>query len=246
VFGVHLNQKSGVISKKIDEREFRVLIKHYFMKGESPLEIKEKLDKHYGKSAPSIRTVYKWFQNFQSGRTSTCDAERSGRPVEATTPEIFDKIHDMVMYDRRVKAREIASAVGVSSERVHNILRQHLNVRKLSARWVLRLRTVDQKQNRVRCPKDNLQLYQRNPRDFRCCFVTADKTWKHHYTPEAKEQTKQWVPSGESAPKKAKTVPSTGKFMATVFWDSQGIILINIWKRVKLLQVHPIHHYWTI
>ena len=33
--------------------------------------------------------------------------------------------------------------------------------------------------------------------------------------------------SGESALKKAKTIPSAGKVMATVFWDSQGIILIN-------------------
>uniref|UniRef100_T1HDR5 Uncharacterized protein n=1 Tax=Rhodnius prolixus TaxID=13249 RepID=T1HDR5_RHOPR len=31
------------------------------------------------------------------------DAERSGRPVEVTTPEIIDKIHDMVMDDRRVE-----------------------------------------------------------------------------------------------------------------------------------------------
>ena len=25
------------------------------------------LDKHYGDSTPSIRTVYKWFQNFRAG-----------------------------------------------------------------------------------------------------------------------------------------------------------------------------------
>uniref|UniRef100_T1I351 Uncharacterized protein n=1 Tax=Rhodnius prolixus TaxID=13249 RepID=T1I351_RHOPR len=48
----------------------------------------------------------------------TSDAERSGRPVEVTTPEIIDKIHDMVMDDRRVKVREIASAVGISNVRV--------------------------------------------------------------------------------------------------------------------------------
>ena len=94
----------------MDEREFRVLIKHYFMKGKSPQETKEKLEKNYGQSAPSIRTVYKWFQNFRSGHMSTSDAERSersGRPVEATTQEIIDKIHDMVIDDRRVKVREI-------------------------------------------------------------------------------------------------------------------------------------------
>uniref|UniRef100_T1HWL6 Uncharacterized protein n=1 Tax=Rhodnius prolixus TaxID=13249 RepID=T1HWL6_RHOPR len=55
-------------------------------------------------------------------------------PVEVTTPEIIDKIHDMVMDDRRVKVREIASAVGISNERVHNILHQHLDMTKLSAR----------------------------------------------------------------------------------------------------------------
>jgi hypothetical protein len=177
---------------------------------------KEMLDKHYGESAPSIRTVYKWFQNFHSGHMSTSNAERSGRPVEATTPEIVDKIHDMVMDDRRVMVREIASAVGISSERVHNILHQHLNMRKLSARWVLQLLTVDQKQNCVRCSKDNSQLFQRNPQDFRRRFITVDETWIHHYTPEIKEQSKQWDPSGEIAPKKTKTFPSAEKVMATV------------------------------
>jgi len=219
----------------MDEKEFRVLIKHYFMKGKSPQETKEKLDKHYGDSAPSIRTVYKWFQNFRSGHMDTSDAKRSGRPVEVTTPEIIDKIHDMVMDDRRVKVREIASAVGISNERVHNILHQHLSMKKLSARWVPRLLTIDQKRNRVRCCKDSLQLLQRNSQDFKRRFVTVDETWIHHYTPETKEQSKQWVLKGESAPKKAKTIPSAGKIMATVFWDSQGIILIDYMEKGKTI-----------
>uniref|UniRef100_T1I7T0 HTH_48 domain-containing protein n=1 Tax=Rhodnius prolixus TaxID=13249 RepID=T1I7T0_RHOPR len=48
----------------MDEKEFRVLIKHYFMKGKTPQETKEKLVKHYGDSAPSIRTVYKVVSKF--------------------------------------------------------------------------------------------------------------------------------------------------------------------------------------
>lgn len=143
----------------MDEKEFRVLTKHYFLKDKTPQEAKEKLDKHYGDSAPSIRTVYKWFQNFRSGHMGTNDAERSGRPVEVTASEIIDKIHDMVMDDRRVKVREIASAVGISNERVHNILHQHLDMKKLSARWVPRLLTLNQKRNRVKCCMDGLQLF---------------------------------------------------------------------------------------
>ena len=89
----------------MDEKEFRVLIKHYFMKDKSPQETK--LDKHYGDSAPSIRTAYKWFQNFRSGHMDTSDAERSGHFVSATTPEIIDKIHNMVMDDRRVRCMRL-------------------------------------------------------------------------------------------------------------------------------------------
>ena len=51
-----------------------------------------------------------------------------------------------------------------------------------------------------------------------------DETWIHCYTLETKEQPKQWVVEGERAPKKAKTVKSAGKVMATVFWDTRGII----------------------
>jgi histone-lysine N-methyltransferase SETMAR len=166
---------------------------------------------------------------------STSNAEGSGCPVEETTPEIVDKIHDMVMDDRKVKVREIASAVGIFSEWVHNILHQHLNMRKLSARWVPRLLTVDHKQNRVRCSKDNLQLFQWNTQDFRRRFITVEGTWIHHYTSETKEQSKQWVPRGKSAPKKAKTFPSARKVMATVFRDSQGIILINYMGKGKTI-----------
>jgi len=48
-----------------------------------------------------------------------------------------------------------------------------------------------------------------------------------YFTPETKEQSKQWTSPGEPAPKKAKTVKSAGKVMATVFWDARGIIHIE-------------------
>jgi len=35
-----------------------------------------------------------------------------------------------------------------------------------------------------------------------------DKAWVHHYTPESKQQSKQWTEAGCSAPKKTRSVPS--------------------------------------
>lgn len=39
---------------------------------------------------------------------------------------MIDKIHDMVMSYRRLKMREIVTAVSILNDRVYNILYQHL------------------------------------------------------------------------------------------------------------------------
>jgi hypothetical protein len=75
---------------------------------------------------------------------------------------------------------------------------------KLSARWVPRLLTVDNKLNRMTTSKQCFDLFKRNPEEFFRRFVTVDETWIiHHYTPEMKEQ---WTSPGEQAPKEGKTI----------------------------------------
>ncbi|GBP09183.1 Putative uncharacterized protein FLJ37770 [Eumeta japonica] len=120
--------------------------------------------------------VKKWFTEFRCGRTSTSDAERSGRPKEVITPEIVDKIHEMILDDRRMKVRELAHAVGISTERVHHISHEYLDMRKLSARWVPRLLTLDHKRNRVTTSKECLAMFSRNPDEF--CAVLL--LWMKH------------------------------------------------------------------
>ena len=63
--------------------------------------------------------------------------------------------------------------------------------------------------------------------------MTVDETWIDHYTPEMKEQSKQWSSPSEHAPKKATTVPSTRKVMANVFWHSQGIIFTEYLEKAR-------------
>ncbi|KZC13398.1 Histone-lysine N-methyltransferase SETMAR [Dufourea novaeangliae] len=58
------------------------------------------------------------------------------------------KIHKMVLDDRRLKVRELADMIGISKSAVHRILTENLDMRKLCARWVPRLLTMEQKQRR--------------------------------------------------------------------------------------------------
>ena len=60
-------------------------------------------------------------------------APRSGRPIEAAMPEIIDKVHDIVLTDRRVKVRELVEATGISHGTVILILHEQLSMKKLSA-----------------------------------------------------------------------------------------------------------------
>ena len=76
---------------------------------------------------------------------------------------------------------------------------------------------VENKRNRVIDSKAGLALFRRNPDEFLRRYITVDETWIHYYTPETKEQSKQWVSKGSPAPKKAKTVKSADKEMVTVF-----------------------------
>lgn len=215
--------------------EYRAVIRFLFLKKKTNDEIKIELDDVYGDSAPSLSTIKYWTAEFKRGRTIIFDDERPGRPREVTIPELVDKIHGMVIDDRRVRVCEIAEAVGMSRERVENILHEYLGMRKLAARWVPHLLNADNKRNRVTTSKECLAMFNHNKKDFLRRFVTVDETWIHHNTPETKEQSKQWVSQGNSKPKKAKVVLSANKVMATVFWDAHGIIHIDYLEKGKTI-----------
>ncbi|GFX09695.1 mariner transposase [Trichonephila clavipes] len=90
-------------------------------------------------------------------------------------------------------------------------------MRKLYARWVPCLLTLEQKQRCEDVSIEHLAKFHNNKAEFLCCFITMEVTWVHHFTPETKKKSKQWTEKGEPAPKKAKAVPSAGKVMCWLF-----------------------------
>lgn len=219
----------------MEKNEIRAVIKYFNIKGLTPKEVINELNSTLGESAPSNATVYNWFAEFKRGRTSTSDAERSGRPKDASTKENIAKIHDLVLKDRKLKLREISQIVNISHNTVFHIIHNDLGMRKLCARWVPRSLTIDQKHERVTKSKECLAMFKRNKSEFLRRYITVDETWVHHYTPETQEQAKQWVSPGESAPKRPKTQTTAGKVMATIFWDSHGVIFIDYLEKGKTI-----------
>ncbi|XP_055302592.1 histone-lysine N-methyltransferase SETMAR-like [Sitodiplosis mosellana] len=179
--------------------------------GKNTDQAEEWLQKCYPGSAPSIATIKRWFADFKRGRTDTDDAERSGRPNEAVIPENITKINKMIMADRKLKLQKIADILKISKGSVYTILHDHLGMRKLCSKWVPRLLTPEQKQNRVDDSESCLTIFKRNPNEFLRRYVTMDETWVHHFTPESNRQSAEWTEAGGSRPKRPKTQKSAGK-----------------------------------
>jgi transposase len=87
----------------MDKIEYRAVIKLFVKEGLTPKEIHSKFMKVYGDSSPSFSTIKKWAAEFKCGRTNLEDDPREGRPKCATTPEIIEQVHDMVLHDRQMK-----------------------------------------------------------------------------------------------------------------------------------------------
>ena len=89
-------------------------------------EIRAKLV--YGDLSTSMTSVRYWFNKFKPGRTIVFDEERLGRPADVVAVETVQKVHDMILANRRTKVRIVAEAVGVSYRTAINILHDKLGM----------------------------------------------------------------------------------------------------------------------
>jgi len=108
------------------------------------MEIYAILTEILGERAPSYATVKNRVAQFKCGDFPTCVAPCPGR-LETV---IIDQIHELILEERRISAKSIAEQVGISRERVGSIIREDLDIRKLSAKWVPKCLNVDQRRQR--------------------------------------------------------------------------------------------------
>lgn len=214
-------------SLNLTKLEHRAVIKFLVKKGKTAKEIFEEMSTVYEESGPSFATIKRWVRLFQQGRQSLEDDPRSGRPNTAITDENIENVKKYVLNDRRIKIWQIAEELGISKERIGEILHNYLHMNKISARWVPKMLTPLDKQRRVETSLEFLDLCKDNLDEICSRIVTVDETWIRQYDPESKQESMQWIEKGEKPPKKFKVEKSTSKLMATIFWDSEGILLIN-------------------
>lgn len=140
---------------------------------------------------------------------------------------MLERADTLIRGDRRITIKHLAAQLDVSVGSADTLVHQ-LEYSKVCSRWVPRRLTDDHKDQRRTICAELLARYEADGDNFLSNIVTGDETWIHHFEAETKRQSMEWHHTNSPSKKKFKAVPSAGKVMATVFWDSEGVILFDV------------------
>ena len=134
------------------------------------------------------------------------------------TVDNIERVKQMVRTDRRFTVQMIAEELSINKDTVWSIITENLEMRKVCAKMVPKLLSVDQKQQRdiIECLEDDPDLLGR--------VITGDESWIFEYDPETKWQSPQWKSLTSPRPKKARMSKSKVKVMLITFFDIKGIV----------------------
>jgi metal-sulfur cluster biosynthetic enzyme len=113
--------------------------------------------------------------------SSVADAERTGCPYTAYTPETVEHV---IRENHLVTTVEVALQLGISHGSADHIMHDVLQYHKVCARWVPRQLTSELKEQHMNACKEHLGHCQTEGDVCLQCIVTGDESWAHYFHPE--------------------------------------------------------------
>ena len=120
------------INEMADFREQCACIKFSFKLGKCATEYYEMLKTAFGEQAMGRSENCQCFSRFKASRTSTDNDERSGPPVSSSTPEMIQRVRQVIREDRRRTIDEVSMLVVIIHGTCHNILTEDLKMRRVA------------------------------------------------------------------------------------------------------------------
>ncbi len=203
--------------------EQRVNVKFLKAEGKSQAEVLCSLRAVYGAAAMSKSSVQYWYSRFESSDVSTKDKDRSGRPRSGRSAANIEAVEQLILQDRRVSIPRIQRTLSLTSGTEDRIIHQDLKFRRVSAKFIPKVLSEEQKKNCLEVCLRNLELYEHHD-TFIQEIITGDESSFMTFRPETKAMSMQWIRKGERRPKKALRCTTKKSTMLTVFFDINGIM----------------------
>ena len=171
--------------------------------------------------------VREWVRMFNEGRENVHDEARSGRQSLVNDGLVY-KVNERVRDDRRFTISDMSLHFPqISRTLLCDIVGSHLGYRKVCARWVPKMLTEEHKKQRFACTLTFLMGYHKDGDGMLSLIVTGDEKWVSHITSESKQRSLHWKHISSPKRMKFKQAFSARKIMYTVFWDRQGVLLVE-------------------
>lgn len=89
------------------------------------------------------------------------------------TEENFNLVCDLIEEDRQLATRRLAEKVGLSIAIMATLMNYHVGQHNMSARWVSRMLTPEQKREKVITSEANLAPFNSNPKNISgsLCYI---------------------------------------------------------------------------
>jgi len=197
-------------------------IKFLVKLGKNGPEIHQMLQQVYGEYALKERTVFKWVHCFREVREDPKDDARSGCPSTSSGNENIDHVRYLVLSYRRLAVRMIAEELGLGKSSIHTILTEHLEMKKICAKTVLKLLTPEQKLRRKECCVDWKTSEESD--EFLERVITGDESWIYEYDIELKSQSRVETETFAETKKNHGEANQKSKSCCWFFFDCHGIV----------------------
>jgi hypothetical protein len=142
---------------------------------------------------------------------------------------ITGEVEELIQRDRYVIV-DVTTEVVIGHASAHKLIHDILQYRKVSSRWMPRQLTQDHKAQRMGTSLQHLLRYEMEGNVI--LLRIGDESWVHHFT-KTKAASMAWKHTTSLIRKKFKTTPSTEKVLLTVFWDAEGVLLLDFLEQGK-------------
>ncbi len=165
--------------------------------GKGYKEIKETVNAAFGDKTPQKTAIYDIIKKVNAGKDSADQRHLKPKKTVRTAALVASVAAALVasvaaaIKDRRVMIESLAAAHGASLHTIHRILHEDLGLEKKTTRWVPRVLSTDQKEERVSACTELVAAIQRYSVAMMDQILTVNETMVCYHTPETKRQSKQ-------------------------------------------------------
>ncbi|CAF3911398.1 unnamed protein product [Rotaria sp. Silwood1] len=144
----------------MNKEHFRFYIKVRTALNIPPRTIHEELHVVHSDQASPLRTVERWSKWFRKGREELEDEPRPGRPITETASENIEQVRLLINDDPHITIEEVQEQIGLTYGTIQRIISNHLNLTKITARYIPKHLTDSQRAERVRICRESLTKFE--------------------------------------------------------------------------------------